>query len=177
MKLLSLWEPWASLMAIGAKQIETRSWCTDYRGWLAIHASKGGLTQAQLRETCFDNDFYTALMEFPPFREQVEANVRTKRWIAEVFPHGCIVAVVKLVNCYPTTLVEGPTEFLSAIRAPYQTEKPFGDYHPGRFAWLTSDRFQLTTPIPFRAAQGLINVPESVVQQIREQYVAAKQAK
>lgn len=40
MKLISLWEPWASLMAIGAKKIETRSWATSYRGWLAIHAAK-----------------------------------------------------------------------------------------------------------------------------------------
>jgi hypothetical protein len=39
MKAISLWEPWASAMALGVKQIETRSWPTKYRGELAICAS------------------------------------------------------------------------------------------------------------------------------------------
>ena len=39
MKVLSLKEPWASLIAAGVKSIETRSWQTSYRGELAIHAS------------------------------------------------------------------------------------------------------------------------------------------
>ena len=41
MKALTLTQPWASLVAIGAKRIETRSWSTPYRGLLAIHAAKG----------------------------------------------------------------------------------------------------------------------------------------
>lgn len=40
MKALSLTQPWASLVAVGAKRIETRSWRTSYRGPLAIHAAK-----------------------------------------------------------------------------------------------------------------------------------------
>ena len=40
MKALSLWQPWASLVALRVKTIETRSWSTSYRGPLAIHAAK-----------------------------------------------------------------------------------------------------------------------------------------
>jgi len=40
MKAITLTQPWATLIAIGAKQIETRSWRTFYRGPLAIHAGK-----------------------------------------------------------------------------------------------------------------------------------------
>lgn len=40
MKALSLWQPWATLIAIGAKQYETRGWSTPYRGPLIIHAAK-----------------------------------------------------------------------------------------------------------------------------------------
>lgn len=40
MKALSLWQPWASLIAVGHKTIETRSWTTSYRGPLAITATK-----------------------------------------------------------------------------------------------------------------------------------------
>uniref|UniRef100_A0A6M3J354 ASCH domain-containing protein n=1 Tax=viral metagenome TaxID=1070528 RepID=A0A6M3J354_9ZZZZ len=32
MKAISLWQPWASAMALGWKKIETRSWGTSYRG-------------------------------------------------------------------------------------------------------------------------------------------------
>lgn len=40
MKAISLWQPWASLMALGLKKNETRSWQTHYRGPLLIHAAK-----------------------------------------------------------------------------------------------------------------------------------------
>src|SRR3972149_12240119 len=43
MKAISLWQPWASLIAVGAKKYETRSWDTPYRGPLVICASKGGI--------------------------------------------------------------------------------------------------------------------------------------
>lgn len=40
MKVLSLKEPYATLILKGHKKIETRSWKTNYRGELYIHASK-----------------------------------------------------------------------------------------------------------------------------------------
>lgn len=39
-KAISLWQPWATAMARRDKAIETRSWPTSHRGWLAIHAAK-----------------------------------------------------------------------------------------------------------------------------------------
>jgi hypothetical protein len=36
MKVLTFTQPWATLVAIGAKRIETRSWYTNYRGPLAF---------------------------------------------------------------------------------------------------------------------------------------------
>ena len=39
MRALSLRQPWASMIADGSKTIETRTWRTNYRGPLAIHAS------------------------------------------------------------------------------------------------------------------------------------------
>jgi hypothetical protein len=40
-KGLTLLQPWASLIALGVKTIETRSWSTSWRGGLVIHAGKG----------------------------------------------------------------------------------------------------------------------------------------
>jgi hypothetical protein len=50
-KALSLWQPWASLIAVGAKRFETRSWQTSHRGPLLIHAAQkwGGQLWAMCR--------------------------------------------------------------------------------------------------------------------------------
>lgn len=40
LKAISLWEPWATLIALGLKTIETRTWSTSHRGPLLICASK-----------------------------------------------------------------------------------------------------------------------------------------
>jgi len=39
MKVLSLLQPWATLVTLGIKHTETRSWATSYRGEFLIHAS------------------------------------------------------------------------------------------------------------------------------------------
>ena len=39
MKVLSIKEPFASLISLGIKKIETRSWKTNYKGEIYIHAS------------------------------------------------------------------------------------------------------------------------------------------
>jgi len=40
MKALTIKQPWAELIAMGAKDIENRSWPTRHRGQLVIHAGK-----------------------------------------------------------------------------------------------------------------------------------------
>lgn len=45
MKAITIWQPWASLLAHGMKQYETRSWATKYRGPIAIHAAKRPVRQ------------------------------------------------------------------------------------------------------------------------------------
>ena len=43
MRYLSVHEPWASEIIAGKKPIEQRTWKTNYRGPLAIHAAKRGV--------------------------------------------------------------------------------------------------------------------------------------
>ena len=52
MKALTISQPYASLIASGAKWIDNRRWGTQYRGPLAIHAGKGAqyLTREELAE-------------------------------------------------------------------------------------------------------------------------------
>jgi activating signal cointegrator 1 len=73
-KALSLWQPWASAIALGRKHIETRHWSTSYRGPIAIHAAK--------RWT-------------PDERDMHEREFKAGRMPARL-PLGAIVAVARL---------------------------------------------------------------------------------
>ena len=81
MKAISLWQPWATLIAVGAKRLETRSWESRYQGELAIHAAK--------RWTADAHD----LIQESPFREALQGHR---------MPRGVIVAVVRLTGCLRT---------------------------------------------------------------------------
>jgi hypothetical protein len=48
LKILSVWGPWAQLLVLGIKDVENRRWSTPYRGPVAIHASKGGHSRAEV---------------------------------------------------------------------------------------------------------------------------------
>jgi activating signal cointegrator 1 len=64
MKAISLWQPWASAIAVGMKHFETRSWGTSYRGPLAIHAAKRPMTEGE-RELLEEYPFPLGMSEVP----------------------------------------------------------------------------------------------------------------
>jgi activating signal cointegrator 1 len=176
LKLLSLWEPWATLMAIGAKRIETRSWSTSYRGWLAIQASKGGLSREEFFSTISATPgMFLTLVGLPGFcelfnrRQQLRLNGMP---IEEVFPLGKIVAVVRLIDVLPVdvagTCLSGLFDEYSGMDTPL--ERAFGNYDDlDRYGWVTDKLFRLPEPIPFKAKQGLCDVPDEIVREIQRQ--------
>lgn len=139
---LTVSQPWATLIAIGAKRVETRAWPTRYRGTIAIHAAKGlrgifsGARDEDLEALCFQEPFAAALAE------QDTADL----------PRGAIIATAELVDVVP---VENITSVRRKgfARLPY--EYAFGDYAPGRFGWLLENVQPLTEPVPYRGALGL----------------------
>lgn len=152
MKALTLTQPWAQLVALNAKQIETRSWSTQYRGTLAIHAAKGFPPEA--RRLC-------ALQE--PFRSVLrEAGFNvTGPLKADFMPLGVVVATCRLVDCirvtHPQVYFGVRTD--SVLRLPpEEPELSFGDYTPGRYAWILTDIKPLATPIPCKGALSLWDV-------------------
>lgn len=164
MKLITLWEPWATLMAIGAKKIETRHWGTPYRGWLAIHAAKR-----------FTDDEDTQCW-MSPFREALNsahipiAPYRSGRRFQ--FPLGCIVAVAKLIDC---KRIGGDQAWRARpdfiMQEPASPELEFGNYEPGRYGLITEDVFRLPRPIPFKSRQGmLLDIEPAIVEEIRQQW-------
>ena len=162
MKAITLIQPYATLISLGMKKIETRSWATSYRGPLAIHAAKGpgdlGSFKA-MRDLCGTQPFFDALMRIvPDFDTYCDRDA-----IFERLPLGAIVAVCEVVCCVPTEAAEdgffgGPRSIETGFQRLWKLtdqERAFGDYSPGRFAWLLSDIRALPEPIPVKGALGL----------------------
>lgn len=150
MKALSLTQPWASLIAVGAKRVETRSFRTHYRGPLAIHASKGFPGYA--KDLCNAKVFCEAL-------GRTHTPHVLNNGLAAALPTGVIVATCNLVECFPVErlLRVGDSEIVSMFWTVKMSEqeRAFGNYEPGRFGWVLSDIVMLPEPIPAKGALGL----------------------
>jgi hypothetical protein len=142
---LSLLQPWASLVEVGAKKIETRSWSTPYRGWIAIHASKRFAADDKI--LLGNERFRNALLSVYP------------NPLESYLPTGAIIAVARLVDCLSTNTSPIPDET--------EDEFWFGDYSPNRWMWRFDDVTRLTRPIPCIGALGLWPLPEEIVEQLR----------
>jgi activating signal cointegrator 1 len=144
MKIISLWQPWASAMAWLWKRNETRSWSTKHRGEVAIHAAKqNGTSYLDIREYAV--------------RKLVEAGAPVPSPFPEM-PRGAIVAVGELVDVLPVA------EFLR-LHKPSALELAFGDYGPMRSIWVFSN-VRAVVPLPYKASQGLRDLPEEVASQV-----------
>jgi len=127
MKAITLWEPWASLIAVGAKQYETRSWYTQYKGEIAIHAAK--------------------VEKFPPY--EVRAVMKEFGINPNELPYGKIVCIAEITEC-----IEMDTALIAqqSIR-----EAAVGDWAVGRYAWRLGNIRRLITPIAATGSQGFWN--------------------
>lgn len=138
-KALSLTQPWATLIALKAKRVETRSWSTHFRGPVAIHAAKG--FPASARDLCWTLPFGDALGDLTPSK----------------LPVGAIVATAYIDGCRFTEDVARQLD---------EPELSFGDYSPGRFAWFLSSIIALDKPIPCKGALGLWTIPPDIRAQL-----------
>ena len=143
LKAITLYEPYASLMAIGAKRNETRGCRTSLRGDIAIHAAKKDYG-------CSEAVGYAAVKAF---RDRgLEPSPDTL---------GCIVAVVNLYDVQPAERVY-PTSSAE--------ELAFGNYLCGRWIYLTHSVRRLAKPVPCRGYQSIgWTVPPDVEAKVREQ--------
>lgn len=146
MKALSLTQPFASLVAIGAKTVWTGDWFTTYRGPLAIHAASE--FPRHERTLCVSEPFYSALK-----KANLNANLRPEK----ILPLGAIVAVVELVDVVMIQDFKSALALLGHTGSPdrLKVEMAFGDYRPERFMWFFKDVRRLPAPIPARGALQL----------------------
>ena len=133
---LSVLQPWASLLAVGAKRIETRSSYTSYRGAVAIHANKRFSMQDQLQLK--NRRFYSALV----------AHYALNDFELPHLPTGAILAVADLVEC-------DSTNNLDRIPPRESDEFWFGNYIVDRWMWRFENVRRLEIPIKATGALGL----------------------
>jgi len=136
-RALTIRQPWASLMALRLKQMETRSWDTKYRGPVAIHAGLAWPCPIGNYFTIGDFEFErcrSGLIMWGPGCER-----------ATLLPMGAVVAVGELFQTRSTTNSE---------HCPDDRERALGDHSPGRFAWSITSISRLPQPIPAVGHQG-----------------------
>lgn len=128
MKVISIIEPWASLIKENVKKIETRSWKTNYRGTIYIHASLKKVSKKDERI----NNLVSLLKD-------------------KDFKYGHIIAEAELVDC-----IYMDENFLKEIKKNNQ-EYICGEYSLGRYAWVLRDIKILKEPIPAKGNLGIWN--------------------
>ena len=111
MKVLTIREPWASLIGVGIKKIETRSWYTSYRGELFIHAGK-----------------------YPVSQNDETVKKYSKFLLGKEYMYGKIFLKCNLVDC-----IEITNEYANRIKNEDRLNYEAGDYEEGRFAWVLKD--------------------------------------
>lgn len=197
MKALTLWQPWASLVALGVKTIETRSWSTKYRGPLAIHAAakKPGRIWSQHEAPSLYDDYRVGGC----VEVQEDGNNSGQFAYDWVGPLSAVVATCTLVDVVPVLAGDSAERIDWAdlpyprieSRADYGPDFPdgwldlwhptlgsaidpendgraipdqatYGDFTPGRFAWLLDDIEALATPVPAAGGQRLWNFREDL---------------
>jgi hypothetical protein len=151
-KVLSLWQPWASLVAIGAKCYETRHWNTKYRGPLVIHAAQNLVGLREFQAQAFSvysmlqpvEGFPLVRYAMPLFRKYGLTFSRVKN----TFPLGRAICVVDLVD---VLRVEQVRDHIS------NWERAFGNYADGRYAWKLENLRVFPAPITMPGGQRLFN--------------------
>lgn len=129
MKVLSLKEPFATLIKNEKKLVETRSWKTNYRGELYIHASVTKIDkETRNRKELFD------LLE------------------NESFNFGMIICKCRLVDCIYMT-----KEYVEEMKMNHYQEYLCGEYKEGRYAWILEDVEPLKKPIKAKGQLGIWN--------------------
>ena len=151
LRALSLTQPWASLVALGAKRIETRSWATAYRGPLAIHASWHFPPHA--RRLCEEEPFLRLLEE---------AGLDE-----DTLPRRAVLGVCRLLGCHLITELEAQriahlgageelhlgVRFGAAVVT--RVEAALGDFSARRYAWTLSEPRLFSRPSPASGRLGV----------------------
>jgi len=161
MRVISLHQPWATLMALGFKTIETRGYGTKCRGQLAIHAAK--TIPAYAVDAIRNNRTIREILlrAYPP-----EDGHAVLGFPKKSLPLGKILCVVSLDGCVEmkvNSIGQGQLcnwdemKRYASPSAQLTIEWDLGNWADGRYAWITSNLRHLKNPIEASGKQGFWN--------------------
>lgn len=119
LRAITLHQPWATLVALGVKTIETRSWPTKYRGRILIHAAKRTPTPGDYGDWYVNQaEIYESPPHIAPAQPetrgwpggQPELSLLRREWgmaddggqgLYYPLPLGAVVASAVLTDCVP----------------------------------------------------------------------------
>jgi activating signal cointegrator 1 len=177
MKAISLWQPWASLIACGAKPYETRHWAppAELIGHrIAIHAAKK--VGPENREFAQDlmygqhgDDGFALAEKLSGTMKGIPDDLMGIFGMAAM-PVGCVVCTATLDAAFQLgEKAEGTARpAAEVVRRIVSRPMPdcftvryddFGDYAPGRWAWLLRDVRVLLPTGSTIGRQGFFDIP------------------
>ena len=172
-KVLSMWEPWATLYVHGIKKIETRpkptSWTIEKGSYLIHAAKKWTKEQEQISIT---EPFLSELSKLNRIAEFIHPDTGEELPTA-YFLRGYIIGAVDVIECCHIFHIHNKRAFIYPNIKQFrlllsefffenengefeisENEFEFGDYREGRYAWITRNPRILKTPIPYKGGQG-----------------------
>ncbi len=96
MKAITEKQPWGSLIVAGIKDIENRTWKTNFRGRVLIHA--GYSWDRSLAEICLSEEIKPHLERLGLIHKYKDENTGYKGYSFS-FHHGAIIGSVEIVDC------------------------------------------------------------------------------
>ena len=152
MKAITVWQLWATALALGIKKNETRSWPTKYRGPIAIHAAarndgllRGSWMDVNNAMSDAGHDYFIRkVLNGGPY--YIEYRDENREVICDL-EFGAIIGTANLVDC-----VEITPEYISTLSP---QELALGDYTLGRYAWVMHGAKLLDESIPYRGQQRI----------------------
>jgi activating signal cointegrator 1 len=140
---ISVWQPWASLLAHGIKVHETRSWAPS-----VAHIGKAFAICAS--KTTQGLDLFHPAGPGDTYQGAALRVLRGGGVDLNHLPLGCIVGIGTLTRAIRTSLAgEEITE----------AERALGDWTPGRWAWRFENMQRLAEPVPVQGKQGIFRLP------------------
>jgi activating signal cointegrator 1 len=143
MKIVSIWQPYASLIIHGHKFVETRSW----KAPSTLIGKKLGIASTRRikpeQTTVFDDPVFHACY------------IDTGLPRFDNLPHGFLLGYVTLSSCDLMT-VEDISDITSC-------EYAFGIWEEGRYAWRLRNPIAFRHPIFVKGFQGIWDFPDEII--------------
>jgi activating signal cointegrator 1 len=138
MQAITLYQPYATAILVGKKKIDTRSWKTNHRGTIAIHAAK----------------------VFPKFEQELlRKEMITSRLPPNIeeYSFGAIICLADITD------VRATEDLYFEIGV---NERRYGNYSKGRWGWILTNIRPLLKPIKCNGRQKTWKVPFTLYSQM-----------